>query len=103
MPNRDAPPQFLLYRDGPTAWRWSLYGAGARRLADSAVQYPSKLHALQAIHLLGALAGNAGIWNDAEQAWERPSQQMDAVAGGTHGWTQQEGRDDTGAGAAVAM
>ena len=64
------PKQFVLYKDQDQKWRWKLYAANSRIIADSAESYNSKADAIHGIRLVTSLAAGAGIWNYDLQQWE---------------------------------
>ena len=43
---------FFLYRDLSDQWRWTLYAANNKKIADSAESYINKVDALYAINLV---------------------------------------------------
>ncbi len=52
-------PHFRLYRDKGKDWRWSLFAANGRLVADSGEGYSSKRKAVNAYLRLHRLAGEA--------------------------------------------
>jgi uncharacterized protein YegP (UPF0339 family) len=43
---------FYLYRDAATQWRWTLYAANNRKIANSGEGYHNKADAIAAINLV---------------------------------------------------
>jgi Uncharacterized conserved protein len=64
------PKQFVLYRDARGEWRWQLYAANARIIADSAEGYRNKADCIHGASLVAAIATGARIWNRDTQTWE---------------------------------
>lgn len=44
--------QFLIYRDPSYQWRWTLYAANNRKIANSGEAYHNKADCLSAIRLV---------------------------------------------------
>lgn len=65
-----APKQFVIYKDAKGEWRWTLYAANSKKIADSAEGYQNKAGCLHGLRLVAATASDASIWNGDEQAWE---------------------------------
>lgn len=63
------PKQFVLYRDGAGEWRWTLYAANARKIADSAEGYKNKSDAIHGARLVAQVASDADIWDATAQSW----------------------------------
>jgi uncharacterized protein YegP (UPF0339 family) len=51
---------FYIYKDAASEWRWFLYAANNKKLADSGEGYKNKADCLAAIGLVKACA-NAGV------------------------------------------
>lgn len=66
----EAPKQFVLYKDEQSEWRWTLYAANSKKIADSGEGYKNKADAMHGARLVAAVAKDAGIWNGTEQKWE---------------------------------
>ncbi|OBR79103.1 hypothetical protein A7D35_01275 [Xanthomonas arboricola] len=66
----EAPKQFVMYKDEKGEWRWTLYAANSKKIADSAEGYQRKADCVHGARLVAAVATNAGIWNGTEQTWE---------------------------------
>lgn len=64
------PKQFVLYKDQRGEWRWTLYAANARKIADSAEGYKNKADCIHGARLVANVASGAGVWNLATQSWE---------------------------------
>ena len=64
------PKQFVLYKDAKGEWRWSLYAANSKIIADGSEGYANKADAIHGIGLVAAIATGAGIWNGTDQKWE---------------------------------
>ena len=47
---------YLLYKDTQGYWRWTLYAANHRKIADSGEGYHNKLDALSGVNLVKASA-----------------------------------------------
>lgn len=63
------PKQFVLYRDSRNEWRWTLYAANGRKIADSAEGYFNRVDAIHAIRLVSSVATGAQIWDPALGSW----------------------------------
>lgn len=66
----DAPKQFVLYKDKAGEWRWTLYAANSKKIADGAEGYKAKADAIHGIRLVAKVATDAGIWNGTDERWE---------------------------------
>lgn len=64
------PKQFVIYQDVRNEWRWSLYAANGRVIADSAEGYRNKGDCIHGARLVAAIATGAGVWNRSTQTWE---------------------------------
>jgi uncharacterized protein YegP (UPF0339 family) len=64
------PKQFVLYKDSSGQWRWRLFAANSKIIADSAEGYVSKADAIHGAKLVASLAAGAAIWNYDTQQWE---------------------------------
>lgn len=64
-----APQCFVIYRDGRGEWRWTLFAANSRKIADSAEGYVDRAGALHGISLVKGIAPVADVWNSTEQSW----------------------------------
>lgn len=62
--------QFVLYRDAKGEFRWTLYAANAKKIADSAEGYTTKANAIHGARLVASVAADAAIWNGDEKKWE---------------------------------
>jgi uncharacterized protein YegP (UPF0339 family) len=65
-----APQQFVVYRDSRGEWRWTLFAANSRKIADGAEGYVNKSDALSGIRLVASIAPHASVWNPTEGRWE---------------------------------
>lgn len=52
---------FYIYKDHAGEWRWFLYAANNKKVADSGEGYLNKADCLDAIRLIRGGAGGAGI------------------------------------------
>lgn len=66
----EAPKQFVIYKDAGGEWRWTLYAANSKKIADSAEGYTSKAGCLHGARLVASISSDAGIWNGSEKKWE---------------------------------
>lgn len=64
------PKQFVIYQDSAGLWRWRLFAANSRIIADSAESYSNKSDALHGVKLVAAVASGSAIWNFSEKKWE---------------------------------
>ena len=65
-----APKQFVIYKDTKAEWRWTLYAANSKKIADSAEGYKNKADCIHGLRLVAAVATGADVWNGADQKWE---------------------------------
>lgn len=63
------PKQFSLYKDQRGEWRWSLYAANSKKIADSAEGYKNRLDCIHGARLVAGISSGAGIWDYEAQAW----------------------------------
>lgn len=64
------PKQFVIYKDASGEWRWTLYAANAKKIADGAEGYKDKADCIHGIRLVASVSTGAGIWNGLTQQWE---------------------------------
>ena len=64
------PKQFVLYKDSKNEWRWKLYAANSKIIADGAEGYKNKSDAIHGIGLVAGIANGAPIWNGQDEKWE---------------------------------
>lgn len=67
-----APKQFVLYRDSRGEWRWTLYAANSKKIADSAEGYVNRLDAIRGARLVSSISHAAEIWEPAAGKWVNP-------------------------------
>jgi len=48
---------FYLYKDRANQWRWTLYAANNRKVADSAEAYHNRVDAIHGINLVKGTSG----------------------------------------------
>ena len=53
---------FVLYRDTASQWRWTLYGANNRKIADSGEGYLDKADAQHGIDLVKSTHQNSPVY-----------------------------------------
>jgi uncharacterized protein YegP (UPF0339 family) len=70
MAGEAKPKQFVLYKDKAGEWRWTLYAANAKKIADSAEGYKNKADAMHGASLVAALAVDARFYNGETKTWE---------------------------------
>lgn len=63
------PEHFRLYKDDAGEWRWSLYAANSKIIADGAEGYVNRRDAIHGINLVKAVAPRAPIWDPAKKQW----------------------------------
>lgn len=63
------PKQFVIYPDTKGEWRWTLYAANSKKLADSAEGYKNRLDCIHGARLVAGVAANADILDGKAQAW----------------------------------
>lgn len=66
----EAPKQFVIYTDAKQEWRWTLYAANSKKIADSAEGYSRKADCMHGAKLVAGVASNAPIWNHTDDKWE---------------------------------
>ncbi len=66
-----APKQFVLYKDARGEWRWSLYAANSRKIADSAESYVNRSDAIVGARDVAKVAADCQIWEPGAAAWVR--------------------------------
>lgn len=64
------PKQFVIYKDKAGEWRWTLYAANSKKIADSAESYRNKADCLHGARLVASIASDAAIWNGSDKKWE---------------------------------
>jgi uncharacterized protein YegP (UPF0339 family) len=64
------PDQFILYKDAKGEWRWKLYAANNRVIADSAEGYKNKEDCKHGARLVAGVASNSGFWIRDTNTWE---------------------------------
>jgi uncharacterized protein len=64
------PNQFILYTDAKSEWRWRLYAANSKVIADSAEGYKNKQDCKHGARLVAGVATNAPFWNQTTGDWE---------------------------------
>lgn len=64
------PKCFVIYKDKAGEWRWTLYAANAKKIADSGEGYVKKSDCIHGARLVAETATNAGIYNGETKAWE---------------------------------
>lgn len=64
------PKQFVIYKDVRGEWRWQLFAANARQIADSAEGYRNKADCVHGARLVAGVSSGAGIWNRVTGLWE---------------------------------
>ena len=52
------PKQFVLYKDVAGEWRWTLYAANSKKIADSGEGYKQKANAIAGMRLVASTATN---------------------------------------------
>lgn len=62
--------QFVIYKDAGKEWRWRLFAANSKIIADSAEGYNRKADCIHGARLVAAIANGADIWNATEEEWE---------------------------------
>lgn len=66
----NAPKQFVLYKDRAGEWRWTLYAANSKKIADCSEGYTSKQNAKHGARLVASVASDAEFWNSHDEVWE---------------------------------
>jgi len=66
----DHPKQFVVYKDAAGEFRWTLFAANAKRIADSAEGYKNKADCKHGARLVAGIASNAPVFNGDTQKWE---------------------------------
>ena len=64
------PKQFAIYKDAAGEWRWRLYAANVKLIANGGEGYKNKTDCIHGLRLVAAMASNADIWNVDTQSWE---------------------------------
>ncbi len=57
------PKQFVIYTDSKGEWRWQLYAANSKLIADSGEGYKDKRDCVHGARLVADVASGAFIWN----------------------------------------
>jgi len=65
-----APKQFVIYKDASGEWRWTLYAANSKKIANGGEGYKNKADCIHGLRLVAAVATNAGIYNGESKTWE---------------------------------
>lgn len=63
------PKQFVIYKDNANEWRWTLYAANAKKIADSGEGYRNRADCIAGARLVAAVAPDAGIWDGESKVW----------------------------------
>jgi uncharacterized protein YegP (UPF0339 family) len=63
------PKQFVIYKDARNEWRWTLYAANSRKIADGAEGYQNRADCIHGARLVAAIATAAPLWDRTAQAW----------------------------------
>jgi len=66
------PKQFVLYKDAKGEFRWTLYAANSRKIADSGEGYSSHAACLAGIQLVIAVAPGTQVNDKTTGTWYVP-------------------------------
>ena len=61
--------QFGLYKDAKGEWRWTLYAANSKKIADSAEGYNNRQDCLHGARLVASVSTGAPIYDHHGKAW----------------------------------
>lgn len=63
------PKQFVLYKDEKGEYRWRLYAANSKIIADSGEGYKNRADCLHGINLVASVASGAPILDGDTKQW----------------------------------
>ena len=61
--------QFVFYKDAKGEWRWTLFAANSKKIADSAEGYKNQGDCVHGAKLVASVATNCGMWDHEGKKW----------------------------------